>query len=70
MTGALLRHAPAILLAAAVAMAFVISNYQLSVATYVMIVSIVCIGLVLMTGIAGMMSFGQAAFVGLGAYIT
>ena len=65
-----LRHSSTILLAAAACASFVISNYQLSVATYVMILSIVCIGLVLMTGIAGMMSFGQAAFVGLGAYIT
>jgi ABC-type branched-subunit amino acid transport system ATPase component/ABC-type branched-subunit amino acid transport system permease subunit len=70
MTSLLLRHSSKILLAAAVCASLIISNYQLSVATYVMIFSIVCIGLVLMTGIGGMMSFGQAAFVGLGAYIT
>jgi ABC-type branched-subunit amino acid transport system ATPase component/ABC-type branched-subunit amino acid transport system permease subunit len=70
MTSLLLRHSSKILLAAAVCASFVISSYQLSVATYVMIFSIACIGLVLMTGIGGMMSFGQAAFVGLGAYIT
>ena len=70
MTSFLLRHSSKIVLAAAVCASFIISSYQLSVATYVMIFSIVCIGLVLMTGIGGMMSFGQAAFVGLGAYIT
>jgi ABC-type branched-subunit amino acid transport system ATPase component/ABC-type branched-subunit amino acid transport system permease subunit len=70
MTSLLLRHSSKILLAAAVCASFLISSYQLSVATYVMIFSIVCIGLVVMTGIGGMMSFGQAAFVGLGAYIT
>jgi branched-chain amino acid transport system permease protein len=30
----------------------------------------VCMGLVLLTGVAGLTSFGQAAFVGIGAYTT
>lgn len=47
-----------------------LSPYQVSVMTYIMMFSIVCIGLVLLTGIAGMISFGQAAFVGVGAYVT
>ena len=32
--------------------------------------SLVALGLVLLTGVGGMTSFGQAAFVGLGAYTT
>ena len=35
---------------------------------YVGMHALVCLGLVLMTGMAGLTSFGQAAFVGLGAY--
>ncbi|MCI1740782.1 MAG: hypothetical protein LKM38_30405 [Pseudomonas veronii] len=33
-------------------------------------VRLVALGLVLLTGVGGMTSFGQAAFVGLGAYAT
>lgn len=57
-------------LAVAVIAPVALSAYQLTVATYVMIYTIICVGLVLMTGIAGMVSFGQAAFVGIGAYAT
>jgi branched-chain amino acid transport system permease protein len=56
------------LLAAALVAPLVLSAYQMTIASYVMMFAIVCIGIVLMTGIAGMVSFGQAAFVGLGAY--
>jgi branched-chain amino acid transport system permease protein len=38
--------------------------------SYVGIYAIVALGIVLLTGTAGMLSFGQAAFVGLGAYST
>lgn len=69
MTRSLFSSVWLILAAAALAPAL-LTTYQVSVATYVMIFAIVCIGLVLMTGIAGMMSFGQAAFVGIGAYST
>jgi len=37
---------------------------------YIGLASIVTLGLVLLTGIGGLTSFGQAAFVGLGAYTT
>jgi branched-chain amino acid transport system permease protein len=37
---------------------------------YIGLYSLVGIGLVLLTGVAGLTSFGQAAFVGLGAYTT
>ncbi len=35
---------------------------------YIGIAALVAIGLVLLTGVGGMTSFGQAAFVGIGAY--
>lgn len=37
---------------------------------YIALYSLVCLGLVLLTGVAGLTSFGQAAFVGIGAYAT
>ncbi|NNM75158.1 ABC transporter permease subunit [Enterovirga aerilata] len=38
--------------------------------TYIGLNGLVCIGLVLLTGVAGMTSFGQAAFCGVAAYAT
>lgn len=70
MMSLVLRHLSLVLLAAAVALAFVLSPYQATIAVYIMMFSIVCLGLVVMTGIAGMVSLGQAAFVGVGAYVT
>ena len=67
---AVVRHLPLGALVLAVISSAVLSDYQLTVATYILTFSIVCIGLVLMTGVVGMVSFGQAAFVGLGAYAT
>jgi ABC-type branched-subunit amino acid transport system ATPase component/ABC-type branched-subunit amino acid transport system permease subunit len=61
---------PLIALLIAVASPLLLPAYQVSVLTYVMISAIACLGLVLMTGIVGMVSFGHAAFVGLGAYVT
>src|SRR5690606_22460597 len=37
---------------------------------YIGLASLVVIGLVLLTGVGGLTSFGQAAFVGVGAYAT
>jgi ABC-type branched-subunit amino acid transport system ATPase component/ABC-type branched-subunit amino acid transport system permease subunit len=70
MTRALVRFAPLITLALAALSPLVLPTYQIAVITYVMIAAIACLGLVLMTGIAGMVSFGHAAFVGLGAYVS
>jgi ABC-type branched-subunit amino acid transport system ATPase component/ABC-type branched-subunit amino acid transport system permease subunit len=61
---------PLIALLIAAASPLLLPAYQVSVLTYVMISAIACLGLVLMTGIVGMVSFGHAAFVGLGAYVT
>ena len=44
--------------------------YWVTLFNYIGISSLVAIGLVLLTGVGGMTSFGQAAFVGLGAYTT
>lgn len=70
MTRALIRFAPLIVLALAALSPLLLPTYQVAVITYVMIAAVACLGLVLMTGIAGMVSFGQAAFVGLGAYVS
>ena len=48
----------------------VMPEYYVTLFNYIGLASIVTLGLVLMTGIAGLTSFGQAAFVGLGAYTT
>jgi branched-chain amino acid transport system ATP-binding protein/branched-chain amino acid transport system permease protein len=49
---------------------FALPSYWLTLLIYVGINALVCIGLCVMTGSAGITSFGQAAFVGLGAYTT
>ena len=45
-------------------------EFWITLANYIGLASLVALGLVLLTGVAGMTSFGQAAFVGLGAYAT
>ncbi len=45
-------------------------EFWITQANYIGLYAIVAIGLVLLTGVGGMTSFGQAAFVGLGAYAT
>ncbi|MDB5520222.1 MAG: transporter related, partial [Tardiphaga sp.] len=42
-------------------------DYWITLFNYIGISSLVAIGLVLLTGVGGMTSFGQAAFVGFGA---
>ena len=46
------------------------SEFQVTLANYIGLYALVALGLVLLTGIGGLTSFGQAAFVGLGAYTT
>ena len=48
----------------------VIPVYWVTLFNYIGIASLVAIGLVLLTGVGGMTSFGQAAFVGLAGYTT
>jgi branched-chain amino acid transport system permease protein len=45
-------------------------EYWITLANYIGIYTLAALGLVLLTGIAGLTSFGQAAFVGIGAYTT
>jgi branched-chain amino acid transport system ATP-binding protein len=47
-----------------------LSDYDIALLDYVGLASIAVLGLVLLTGVAGLTSFSQAAYVGIGAYIT
>src|SRR6266436_5099705 len=48
----------------------VVPQFWVTLLNYIGLYSIVALGLVLLTGVAGQTSFGQAAFVGIGAYTT
>ncbi|TCK04787.1 ABC transporter permease subunit [Marinobacterium mangrovicola] len=48
----------------------VLPTFQVTLLNYIGLYALVVLGLVLLTGVGGMTSFGQAAFVGLGAYTT
>lgn len=48
----------------------ILPEFQVTLLTNIVIFSIVVTGLVLLTGIVGLTSFGHAAFMGLGAYTT
>ena len=56
--------------AALFALPFAAPPFWVTLGNYIGLYSIVALGLVLLTGVAGQTSFGQAAFVGLGAYTT
>ncbi len=43
-------------------------DFWITQLNYIALYSLVVLGLVLLTGIGGLTSFGQAAFVGIGAY--
>src|ERR1700757_4816318 len=47
-----------------------VPQFWVTLLNYIGLYSIVALGLVLLTGVAGQTSFGQAAFVGIGAYVT
>ena len=64
------RAALALLVAALVAAPLVAPPFWITLLNYIGLYSIVALGLVLLTGVAGLTSFGQAAFVGIGAYVT
>lgn len=48
----------------------ILSEFSVTLLNYVGLAALVALGLVLLTGVGGLTSFGQAAFVGLGAYTT
>ncbi len=47
-----------------------VPDFWITQANYIGMYALVALGLVLLTGVAGLTSFGQAAFVGMGAYTT
>src|SRR5215471_748507 len=55
-------------LVALIALPALAPAFWVTLGNYIGLYSIVALGLVLLTGVAGQTSFGQAAFVGLGAY--
>src|SRR5437762_7569101 len=64
------RAAHALLVVALAAAPFIVPQFWITLGNYIGLYSIVALGLVLLTGVAGQTSFGQAAFVGIGAYTT
>jgi branched-chain amino acid transport system ATP-binding protein/branched-chain amino acid transport system permease protein len=60
----------AIFVAALAAAPLAAPPFWVTLLNYIGLYSIVALGLVLLTGVAGQTSFGQAAFVGIGAYVT
>ncbi len=66
------RFAPPLLLAAWLCVPFLpgVPGFWVTLANYAGIAGIVVLGLVVLTGFGGMTSFGQATFMGCGAYIS
>src|SRR5256714_12108431 len=64
------RALQAVLIAALAAAPLVAPQFWITLGNYIGLYSIVTLGLVVLTGVAGQTSFGQAAFVGVGAYTT
>jgi branched-chain amino acid transport system permease protein len=64
-------HTPLIVVIAFLAAApFVFGSFTITLMNYIGIYALAALGLVLLTGVGGLTSFGQAAFVGIGAYAT
>src|SRR5438067_2592768 len=71
MSSAAARAAMGLVAAATLVVApLVAPAFWVTLGNYIGLYSIVALGLVLLTGVAGQTSFGQAAFVGIGAYVT
>ena len=64
------RAALGLFVAFLLAAPFVLSEFYVTLMNYIGLATLVTLGLVLLTGVAGLMSFGQQAFVGIGAYAT
>ncbi len=64
------RAALALFTAFLVAAPFFLSEFYVALMNYIGLATLVALGLVLLTGVAGLMSFGQQAFVGIAAYAT
>ena len=69
----ILRAGSLIIVAAVVillAAPFWAAEFTITLLNYIGIYALVALGVVLLTGVGGLTSFGQAAFVGIGAYAT
>ncbi len=65
------RALPALLLAVLAALPLLpVPEFWITQLNYIGMFALVALGLVLLTGVGGLTSFGQAAFVGVGAYTT
>ena len=64
------RWVPIALVALLASAPLVVPEYWVTLLDYIGLYALVVLGICLLTGIAGQVSFGQAAFVGLGAYAT
>src|SRR4029079_210658 len=70
MTRLQIRLVIAVAIACLVAAPFVLNPFSITLLNYIGIHSLAAIGLALLTGVGGIVSFGQAAFVGVAAYST
>ena len=64
------RHLVLAFLALLAAAPLVLPPFYVTLLNYIGLYAMVALGLVLLTGVGGLTSFGQAAFVGVGAYTT
>ncbi|OZI54830.1 branched-chain amino acid ABC transporter ATP-binding protein/permease [Bordetella genomosp. 4] len=64
------RHIVLIFLALLLLAPLVLPPFYVTLLNYIGLYAMVSLGLVLLTGVGGLTSFGQAAFIGLGAYTT
>lgn len=62
------RLLPLLLLAALLVAPWLLPEFHITLLNYIGLYSLVALGLVMLTGVGGVTSFGQAAFVGIGAY--
>ena len=60
----------AIFIVCLVAAPFLLPEFYVTLMNFIGLATLVTLGLVLLTGVAGLMSFGQQVFVGFGAYAT
>ena len=65
-----IRLVVAAAIACLVAAPFVLNPFSITLLNYIGIYALAAIGLALLTGVGGIVSFGQAAFVGVAAYST
>ena len=70
MNGRIARGVAIAAIAMLAAVPFWAADFTVTLLNYIGIYTLVALGVVLLTGVGGLTSFGQAAFVGIGAYAT